>query len=105
VLQYGAAGLPTVANPVGVHPKMIKEGRSGFLPTTEDEWLESIQKMVADPELRRGMGREARATVEDRYSVAAWSGPFVAAIAGNGAVPAPNLPVGANATSGKAVPR
>lgn len=101
VLQYGAAGLPTVANPVGIHPKMILPGRTGFLPTTEDEWVEAVGAMVADPEARRRMGRAARANVENHYSVSAWSAGFVAAIAGRGEIPPPKLPIGAASTAGK----
>ncbi|MDB5352430.1 MAG: glycosyltransferase [Planctomycetota bacterium] len=100
VLQYGAAGLPTVANPVGVHSRMIAEGQSGFLPSTEEEWVEAIRMLSADPELRRRLGRAARAKVEADFSVAAWSAGFVAAIAGSGLVPPPKNP-----TLGKAVPR
>ena len=32
VLQYQAAGLPVVANPVGVHPEIIRPGVDGLLP-------------------------------------------------------------------------
>ena len=100
VLQYGAAGLPTVANPVGVHPKMILAERSGLLPNTEEEWVAAIRALVDNPATRKRMGREARAKVEADYSVAAWSGRFVAAITGNGPIPAPKLPI-----LGKAVAR
>src|SRR6478609_2988074 len=37
VLQYQAAGLPVVANPVGVHAELIERGVSGILATTEAE--------------------------------------------------------------------
>ena len=30
VLQYMAAGLPVVTNPVGVHPEMVRPGETGF---------------------------------------------------------------------------
>ena len=39
VLQYQAAGLPVVANPVGSHCEMIRDGETGFLATTPDEWV------------------------------------------------------------------
>src|SRR5262249_39323684 len=42
VLQYAAAGLPVVANPVGVHPEMIRHGETGFLASTPAEWLQAI---------------------------------------------------------------
>ena len=36
VLQYMAAGLPVVANPVGVHREMIVHGETGFLADTPE---------------------------------------------------------------------
>ncbi len=39
VLQFQAAGLPVVANPVGVHTRMIEPGTSGFLADTADDWV------------------------------------------------------------------
>ena len=82
VLQYGASGLPTVANPVGVHPVMIEDGTTGFLADSPSEWVEAIQTLAADPDLRRRMGDAARSKVLRDYAVEAWSGPFLAAVAG-----------------------
>lgn len=91
VLQYQAAGLPVVANPVGVHPRMIELGISGFLAETADDWIGALRALAADPALRAEMGRAARASVEARYSVAACSGPFVAALAGDSPAPGPRV--------------
>src|SRR5262249_34284444 len=82
LLQYQAAGLPVVANPVGVHPEMIAEGVTGYLASTSEEWVAAIRALRDDPPRRLEMGREARRQVERRYSVAAWSGQFLSAIAG-----------------------
>ena len=81
VLQYQAAGLPVVANPVGVHRDLVHPGVDGFLPDTPDEWVEAIQSL-ADPDLRRRFGKAARQAVETHYSVAAWAPSFVATVAG-----------------------
>lgn len=70
VLQYMAAGLPVVANPVGVHPEMVRPGATGFLPENQQAWAEAIIELVHQPELRRQLGRRARADVEEWYSVA-----------------------------------
>ena len=91
VLQYQAAGLPVVANPVGVHPKMVAPGGSGFLPATADAWADALRTLAADAALRARMGRAARASVEAGYSVAAWSATFAAAFAG-AAPPRPRAP-------------
>lgn len=82
VLQYQAAGLPVLANPVGVQAEMIAPGRNGMLADTDDAWVEAVQLLAERPEERRRMGAEARRTLVADYSVAAWAEPFVAAIAG-----------------------
>ena len=82
VLQYQAAGLPVVANPVGVHRDLVRPGIDGFLPANTDEWVQSIRTLAHDPDLRRKLGRAARSSVEAHYSVAAWSSSFVATVAG-----------------------
>jgi glycosyltransferase involved in cell wall biosynthesis len=69
VLQYMAAGLPVVANPVGVQAEMIRHGENGFLAETADQWVHAIQRLVRDPELRRRMGRAGRRRVEEEFSV------------------------------------
>jgi glycosyltransferase involved in cell wall biosynthesis len=80
VLQYQAAGLPVVANPVGVHPEMIKPGVNGFLATTPDEWIDAARRLAQAPQQREAMGRAARKAVETGYSVDVWAQTFVAAM-------------------------
>jgi glycosyltransferase involved in cell wall biosynthesis len=69
ILQYMAAGLPVVANPVGVHPEMVRHGETGFLASSESDWAEAIRTLAADPALRCEMGAAGRKLVEERYSV------------------------------------
>lgn len=69
ILQYFAAGLPVVANPVGVHPEMVRHGETGFLAETPEQWQKCIRRLLLDPELRQRMGQMARRCVEARYSV------------------------------------
>jgi glycosyltransferase involved in cell wall biosynthesis len=70
VLQYMAAGLPVVANPVGVQAEMVRHAETGFLAGTDDAWIAAIGKLAAEPELRRKMGLAARQSVARDYSVA-----------------------------------
>jgi glycosyltransferase involved in cell wall biosynthesis len=77
VLQYMAAGLPVVANSVGVHQKMIVHGESGFLADTPEQWAEAISRLAENPSLRHRMGAAARRRVETDYNVRRW-GPRVA---------------------------
>ncbi len=71
VLQYMAAGLPVVANPVGVQREMVRHGETGFLAETPAQWVEAVGRLAQDKRLRRRMGQAGRALVESGYSVAA----------------------------------
>ncbi len=84
VLQYQAAGLPVVANPVGVHCEMVRRGETGFLASTPDDWVSAIHTLANDPALRKQMGSAGRHQVESDYSLAAWSETFVASVTGSG---------------------
>jgi glycosyltransferase involved in cell wall biosynthesis len=69
VLQYMAAGLPVVANAVGVQADIVRHGETGFLATTAYEWAAAVRTLAEDPNLRRRMGAAGRARVEREYSV------------------------------------
>jgi glycosyltransferase involved in cell wall biosynthesis len=71
VLQYMAAGLPVVANPVGVQAEMVRHGETGLLATTPTEWSEAVARLAADPALRRRLGHAGRRLVERHFSRAA----------------------------------
>ncbi len=80
-LQYMAAGLPVVANPVGMNRRMISHGRTGLLATTPSEWAAAIRQLAGDPQLRQKMGAAGRRLVEERFGVAGWAPEFAAVIA------------------------
>ncbi|MFH1268585.1 MAG: glycosyltransferase family 4 protein [Planctomycetota bacterium] len=81
VLQYMAAGLPVVANPVGMNGRMVVDGRTGLLASTPAEWAAAIRRLAANPGLRRHMGDAGRRLVEEQFSVGSWGPRFAAAIA------------------------
>ena len=82
VLQYMAAGLPVIANPVGIHRELIEHGRTGFLAETRQEWAQAAALLADDPALRRRMGQRARERVAAAYSTASW-GPRLTTILGS----------------------
>jgi glycosyltransferase involved in cell wall biosynthesis len=82
VLQYQAAGLPVVANPVGAHCEMVRSGETGILAATADGWVDAVRKLAGDAGLRRTMGSLARQQVESDYSTAAWAETFVTSMTG-----------------------
>jgi glycosyltransferase involved in cell wall biosynthesis len=69
-LQYMALGIPPVVSPVGVNAEIVVEGRNGLLARTPDDWVRALERLLIDPDLRRRLGDEARATVERSYSAA-----------------------------------
>jgi glycosyltransferase involved in cell wall biosynthesis len=71
VLQYMAAGLPVVANPVGIQTDMVRHGETGYLADTPAQWSEAIGRLAREPALRRQMGEAGRRRVETDFSVAA----------------------------------
>lgn len=81
VLQYGAARLPTIANRVGVHSEIIRDGVTGLLADSEDQWVEAVRTLASDRSRGRQMGSRARAVVERDYSVAAHADRFVSILA------------------------
>lgn len=69
LIQYLALGIPAVASPVGVNKNIIENGVNGFLCVTEQEWFESLQKMIVDASLRKSMGEKGRKKIEAQYSI------------------------------------
>jgi glycosyltransferase involved in cell wall biosynthesis len=70
-LQYMALEIPPVVERIGVNSEIVRHGENGFLAEGPREWAECLRRLVRDPELRARMGRQARLTVEARYSVRA----------------------------------
>ena len=56
------AGLPVAATRVGGVPELVEDGGTGFLipPRDPDTLAVALQRLIADPELRRRMGQAGR---------------------------------------------
>lgn len=67
-LQYMSLGIATVVSPVGMNREIIRHGISGMLASSEEEWVDGLLRLIDDPALRERLGREARKTVEQKYS-------------------------------------
>jgi glycosyltransferase involved in cell wall biosynthesis len=72
-LEAMASGLPVVASAVGGVPEAVVDGETGFLvPANDPESIaEKVSLLVTDDKLRRRMGRKARETAEEYYSIEA----------------------------------
>ena len=86
VLQYMAAGLPVVANPVGMNSRLVVHGRTGMLASSPAEWAAALSRLAADPWRRVRLGGAGRRLVERQYSAARWGPKFarlIASVAGS----------------------
>lgn len=59
-IQYAAAGLPTVASPVGANREVVVPGETGFWATTPSQWRDALLQLGRDLSLRRRQGAAAR---------------------------------------------
>jgi glycosyltransferase involved in cell wall biosynthesis len=80
LMQYMAAGVPTVASPVGFNKEVVQHGRTGFLATEPNEWHRYLELLITDWRLRREMGEKARQVAVERFSYDVWAPRFVSVI-------------------------
>ena len=69
LIQYMACAIPVVASPVGVNKDIVEHGVNGFLASSDAEWRGALNRLAADPALRKRMGDAGRTRVEERYSI------------------------------------
>lgn len=68
-IEFMACGVPVVASAVGVNREIIEDGVNGFLATTDNEWVDKLGRLIADPALRARFAAAGRQTIEQRYSL------------------------------------
>jgi len=66
-----AASHVLVATRVGGVPELVEDGVTGFLvpPRDPDALAEALQKLIADPELRRRMGQAGHEKVLKEFTL------------------------------------
>jgi len=78
VLQYMAAGLPVVSSAAGVNADIVRPGENGELAGNTHAWVDAIEKLYQQPELRASYGINGRYLVRDQYSIDAVSARLIA---------------------------
>lgn len=84
LIQYMACGRPVVASPVGANLDIVTHGEHGLLASTLDEWVDALDMLRRDGELRSRMGGAGRQRVVERYSLQAWAPRVAALLRGDG---------------------
>ncbi len=68
---YMAAGVVPVCTRIGYNRELIREGETGCLCSTEQEWYLALAALIEDAALRQRMAEQARTDVARRFSPAA----------------------------------
>lgn len=67
-IVYMAGRVPAVCSRVGENTHVIEDGVNGFLADSTEEWVDKIETLMLDADLRKRMGDAGRQTVEASYS-------------------------------------
>ncbi|MFC1719528.1 glycosyltransferase [Pseudomonadota bacterium] len=91
-LEYSSGGKPGVYEQIEPYSSVISHGYNGFMARNEEEWFESIDRLVADPEMRRQMGKSAQQSIVQDWLLSShcdkWKEAYESAIKSS-TVPAP----------------
>ncbi|WP_188261068.1 glycosyltransferase family 4 protein [Azospirillum tabaci] len=68
VFEAGLFGVPSIASATRSFREAVTDGVDGFLATTPEEWLERLERLVADGDLRAAMGQRARKRALTQFS-------------------------------------
>lgn len=68
MLQYMAAELPVMVSPYGLNAEILAKAECGLGPVTNEEWLEAFEKLYADENLRKRLGKNGRLLVENEFT-------------------------------------
>ena len=74
-----SVGLPVIATPIPAYEAVIDQGRNGFLARNFEQWMEALE-VLREPASRARIGKAARATVHQRFSMERQAELLVAAL-------------------------
>lgn len=69
MIQYMAVGLAAIGSDVGFNRELVRHGQNGMLAANKDEWIECLRSLIRSPEQRQAIGKQARETIESRFTV------------------------------------
>ncbi len=66
---YMSGGACLVAHPVGQVSELIQHGRNGMLPSSRQEWSDTLTALIVDSRLRETLRAEALSDVRTSFSI------------------------------------
>jgi glycosyltransferase involved in cell wall biosynthesis len=76
-LQYMALGIPALVSPVGMNTEVVQNNMNGYICHDSADWLRCLRQLLTDAKHRQQLGKAARTTIEQRYSVIANTSNFL----------------------------
>ena len=70
-IQYMAVGIPFVMSPIGVCAELGEPNETHFNARTDEDWFASLDKLLADTNLRGKMGKRGREFSSNNFTVPA----------------------------------
>ncbi len=68
LLQYMAAGIPSVASSVGMNVDVAGSNEFALLADTDNDFISAINELLNSCELRKSIGEKARNKIENEFS-------------------------------------
>lgn len=72
LIEYGARGIPVIAQDYGPYTDYVEDGVTGLLVKTPKQWAEAIVELSQDPDLRLSMAKAARNQAKERTIERLW---------------------------------
>lgn len=69
LIQYMGCGLPVVASAIGANLDIVRNGETGFLASTPEDWVRALNFLREHPEEGRAKGQAGRLRMEEHYSL------------------------------------
>jgi len=66
--EAGIVGIPTVAAATAPFVEAIDDGVDGFVANGTEQWVEKLEKLIGDENLRKSIGEKAREKALSRYT-------------------------------------
>ncbi len=68
VIDAASVGVPSITGTVGDLQNVVRDGETGFIAQTKDDWATALETLSSDVSKSRQMGQAARSDLETRWS-------------------------------------